>query len=199
MFNAGYYLALEHGNLIKKKQPSFANNSTRLKYEKTISPGPGSYCIPSCISRKPKKINKTIEEQEDCLALTEDKLGPGSYNININPTKPRVKGIPRWNQESARNEITEVTNLISELEPETIDSKDLKESPSFASKVPRFNTNQKVISGESIKTTERMESNATILTIEKAFNKKINIVFLIIIQRMCQVQDIILIPMNYVL
>jgi len=148
----GYYLVLENGKLIRKKQPFFANNLIRSKdLLNRESPGPGTYNEVYKTKRavafsKTKNIEKLFKST---------KLGPGAYNINLEQIKPRTKGISEWKKTTPKETIQNDTySLEMSFDTPKVDYLSKKELSSFASKVPRFHGKGKAILKEEFSTTQ---------------------------------------------
>lgn len=75
------------------------------------------------------------------------RLGPGEYDVRVEQTKPRVRGVAEWrkaeSKESRENNFN--CNLEMAFDEPKVDYMSVKELSSFASRVPRFHAKPKAI------------------------------------------------------
>ena len=140
----GYYLLYSNGKLTKKKQTYYANNVERIKDSiQSPLPGPGSYSQFKALCKKiiKKPYFQRTKGIKSIPAINE--LGPGSYNVNINQTKPRIKGIYNWQYDIQNN--SEIKKDIEKSLRSTkyVPKKIEHQLSSFISNVPRFNQYKK--------------------------------------------------------
>jgi len=169
--NKGYYLMLQNGKLIQKKQPYYADTSNRTTSVIKESIGGDFYSPPQNTERRYiRKFNDKVKG----VVSREVKRDPGAYDIRVEQIKPRIKGISVWDKMTSKK-FSESCNKVSLSQVEIKEDFSIhnylhmKELSSFASRVPRFSKNQglKQVKREEIIMKESLEETTTKVLIER--------------------------------
>ena len=185
----GYYMKFQDGRYIRKKQPYYADHVERLNnLIKLNSPGPGFYSIDKNLEKRyirrsvprPRIIN-----EKSVLESINEKVGPGTYNVEIAQTKPRIKGIPAWKSIShKKRQVAGASQNTMDVRCEFEDQSlihsyvHMKELSSFASKVPRFQAKPRLkpILRERVIITKNSNTHDTSIVIQRSLDNNAEIV-----------------------
>ncbi len=202
---AGYYMAIENGRLLRRKQQFFASvsNQPLRSFPPAVetedqSPGPGSYCPPVVLhTHKPNQQRRSASEvragklaSENAMASSTPrinvvcKLGPGTYNVSSQQTRPRITGVTQWDRSrTERAEFRLFKKDEQESSPETTQNEERvaprgKGNSPFESRVPRFQDDNKASQEKTEKQKDRFvtmiqheDCKSGVIVIEKTLDE----------------------------